>query len=202
MITPLPGAWPQKPGSATFPFFGVQPVIVDEKGKEIEGECSGYLCIKKSWPGAFRTLYGDHDRYETTYFKPFAGYYFTGDGCSRDKDGYHWLTGRVDDVINVSGHRIGTAEVESALVSHPKCAEAAVVAVEHEVKGQGIYAFVTLVDGVPYSEELRKSLILTVRNQVCLGPFGCSFSIVTRDNAFYFLLTLRTSSKSTKNNLT
>ncbi|KAF2945083.1 hypothetical protein DAI22_02g191500 [Oryza sativa Japonica Group] len=170
MITPLPGAWPQKPGSATFPFFGVQPVIVDEKGKEIEGECSGYLCIKKSWPGAFRTLYGDHDRYETTYFKPFAGYYFTGDGCSRDKDGYHWLTGRVDDVINVSGHRIGTAEVESALVSHPKCAEAAVVAVEHEVKGQGIYAFVTLVDGVPYSEELRKSLILTVRNQI--GAFA------------------------------
>jgi acyl-coenzyme A synthetase/AMP-(fatty) acid ligase len=166
MMTPLPGAWPQKPGSATFPFFGVQPVIVDEKGQEIEGECSGYLCIKKSWPGAFRTLYGDHDRYETTYFKPFAGYYFTGDGCSRDKDGYHWLTGRVDDVINVSGHRIGTAEVESALVSHPQCAEAAVVGVEHEVKGQGIYAFVTLVDGVPYSEELRKSLIAKVRNQV------------------------------------
>ncbi|GJM85130.1 hypothetical protein PR202_ga01554 [Eleusine coracana subsp. coracana] len=170
MITPLPGAWPQKPGSATFPFFGVQPVIVDEKGQEIEGECSGYLCIKKSWPGAFRTLYGDHERYETTYFKPFAGYYFTGDGCSRDKDGYHWLTGRVDDVINVSGHRIGTAEVESALVSHSQCAEAAVVGVEHEVKGQGIYAFVTLVDGVPYSEELRKSLIMTVRNQI--GAFA------------------------------
>jgi acetyl-CoA synthetase len=170
MMTPLPGAWPQKPGSATFPFFGVQPVIVDEKGQEIEGECSGYLCIKKSWPGAFRTLYGDHDRYETTYFKPFAGYYFTGDGCSRDKDGYHWLTGRVDDVINVSGHRIGTAEVESALVSHPQCAEAAVVGVEHEVKGQGIYAFVTLVDGVPYSEELRKSLIAKVRNQI--GAFA------------------------------
>ncbi|OAY70177.1 Acetyl-coenzyme A synthetase, chloroplastic/glyoxysomal [Ananas comosus] len=170
MITPLPGAWPQKPGSATFPFFGVQPVIVDEKGKEIEGECSGYLCIKKSWPGAFRTLYGDHDRYETTYFKPFPGYYFTGDGCSRDKDGYHWLTGRVDDVINVSGHRIGTAEIESALVSHPLCAEAAVVGVEHEVKGQGIYAFVTLVEGVPYSEELRKSLVLAVRNQI--GAFA------------------------------
>ncbi|KAM3245191.1 hypothetical protein ACQJBY_056488 [Aegilops geniculata] len=170
MMTPLPGAWPQKPGSATFPFFGVQPVIVDEKGQEIEGECSGYLCIKKSWPGAFRTLYGDHDRYETTYFKPFAGYYFTGDGCSRDKDGYHWLTGRVDDVINVSGHRIGTAEVESALVSHPQCTEAAVVGVEHEVKGQGIYAFVTLVDGVPYSEELRKSLIAKVRTQI--GAFA------------------------------
>ncbi|KAJ4790845.1 Acetyl-coenzyme A synthetase [Rhynchospora pubera] len=170
MILPIPGAWPQKPGSATFPFFGVQPAIVDEKGKEIEGECSGYLCIKKSWPGAFRTLYGDHERYETTYFKPFAGYYFTGDGCSRDKDGYYWLTGRVDDVINVSGHRIGTAEVESALVSHPQCAEAAVVGVEHEVKGQGIYAFVTLVEGVPYSEELRKSLTLTVRNQI--GAFA------------------------------
>ncbi|KAL8544241.1 hypothetical protein ACS0TY_004684 [Phlomoides rotata] len=170
MITPLPGAWAQKPGSATFPFFGVQPVIVDEKGVEIEGECSGYLCIKSSWPGAFRTLYGDHERYETTYFSAFPGYYFSGDGCSRDKDGYHWLTGRVDDVINVSGHRIGTAEVESALVSHPQCAEAAVVGVEHEVKGQGIYAFVTLNEGVPYSDDLRKNLILTVRKQI--GAFA------------------------------
>ncbi|KAL4567967.1 hypothetical protein LXL04_023564 [Taraxacum kok-saghyz] len=170
MITPLPGAWPQKPGSATYPFFGVRPVIVDEKGKEIEGECSGYLCVKKSWPGAFRTLYKDHERYETTYFSAFPGYYFSGDGCSRDKHGYHWLTGRVDDVINVSGHRIGTAEVESALVSHPQCAEAAVVGVEHEVKGQGIYAFVTLVDGVPYSEDLRESLVLVVRNQI--GAFA------------------------------
>ncbi|XP_021721159.1 acetyl-coenzyme A synthetase, chloroplastic/glyoxysomal-like [Chenopodium quinoa] len=170
MITPLPGAWAQKPGSATYPFFGVQPVIVDEKGNEIEGECSGYLCIKHSWPSAFRTLYGDHERYETTYFKPFPGYYFTGDGCSRDKDGYYWLTGRVDDVINVSGHRIGTAEVESALVSHPQCAEAAVVGVEHEVKGQGIYAFVTLVEGVPYSEDLRKSLVMAVRSQI--GAFA------------------------------
>ncbi|KQJ82427.1 acetyl-coenzyme A synthetase, chloroplastic/glyoxysomal [Brachypodium distachyon] len=170
MITPLPGAWPQKPGSATFPFFGVQPVIVDEKGREMEGECSGYLCIKKSWPGAFRTLFGDKDRYETTYFKPFSGYYFSGDGCRRDKDGYHWLTGRVDDVINVSGHRIGTAEVESALVSHPKCAEAAVVGIDHEVKGQGIYAFVTLVDGIPYSDDLRKSLVMTVRSQI--GAFA------------------------------
>ncbi|XP_024962724.1 acetyl-coenzyme A synthetase, chloroplastic/glyoxysomal [Cynara cardunculus var. scolymus] len=170
MITPLPGAWPLKPGSATFPFFGVQPVIVDEKGNEIEGECSGYLCVKSSWPGAFRTLYGDHERYETTYFRAFPGYYFSGDGCSRDKDGYHWLTGRVDDVINVSGHRIGTTEVESALVSHPHCAEAAVVGVEHEVKGQGIYAFVTLVEGVPYSQDLRKSLVLVVRNQI--GAFA------------------------------
>ncbi|XP_049382384.1 acetyl-coenzyme A synthetase, chloroplastic/glyoxysomal-like isoform X1 [Solanum stenotomum] len=170
MITPLPGAWPQKPGSATFPFFGVQPVIVDEKGVEIEGECSGYLCVKSSWPGAFRTLHGDHERYETTYFSAFPGYYFSGDGCSRDKDGYYWLTGRVDDVINVSGHRIGTAEVESALVSHPQCAEAAVVGVEHEVKGQGIYAFVTLVEGVPYSDDLRKSLVMVVRNQI--GAFA------------------------------
>ncbi|XP_019249094.1 PREDICTED: acetyl-coenzyme A synthetase, chloroplastic/glyoxysomal-like isoform X1 [Nicotiana attenuata] len=176
MITPLPGAWPQKPGSATFPFFGVQPVIVDEKGVEIEGECSGYLCVKSSWPGAFRTLYGDHERYEATYFSAFPGYYFSGDGCSRDKDGYCWLTGRVDDVINVSifytcsGHRIGTAEVESALVSHPQCAEAAVVGVEHEVKGQGIYAFVTLVEGVPYSDDLRKSLVMVVRNQI--GAFA------------------------------
>ncbi|XP_057530829.1 acetyl-coenzyme A synthetase, chloroplastic/glyoxysomal [Amaranthus tricolor] len=170
MITPLPGAWAQKPGSATYPFFGVQPVIVDEKGNEIEGQCSGYLCVKHSWPSAFRTLYGDHERYETTYFKPFPGYYFTGDGCSRDKDGYYWLTGRVDDVINVSGHRIGTAEVESALVSHPQCAEAAVVGVEHEVKGQGIYAFVTLIEGVSYSDELRKSLVMTVRNQI--GAFA------------------------------
>ncbi|KAG7022600.1 Acetyl-coenzyme A synthetase, chloroplastic/glyoxysomal [Cucurbita argyrosperma subsp. argyrosperma] len=170
MITPLPGAWPQKPGSATFPFFGVQPILVDEKGNELKGECSGYLCLKSSWPSAFRTLYNDQERYETTYFKPFPGYYFTGDGCTRDKDGYYWLTGRVDDVINVSGHRIGTAEVESALVSHPQCAEAAVVGIEHEVKGQGIYAFVTLVDGVSYSEELRKSLILTVRNQI--GAFA------------------------------
>ncbi|KAG6400638.1 hypothetical protein SASPL_137479 [Salvia splendens] len=170
LITPLPGAWPQKPGSATFPFFGVQPVIVDEKGAELEGECSGYLCVKSSWPGAFRTLYGDHERYETTYFSAFPGYYFSGDGCRRDKDGYHWLTGRVDDVINVSGHRIGTAEVESALVSHPQCSEAAVVGVEHEVKGQGIYAFVTLVEGVPYSDDLRKSLIMTVRKQI--GAFA------------------------------
>ncbi|XP_055822429.1 acetyl-coenzyme A synthetase, chloroplastic/glyoxysomal-like isoform X2 [Solanum dulcamara] len=170
MITPIPGAWPQKPGSATLPFFGVQPVIVDEKGVELEGECSGYLCVKNSWPSAFRTLYGDHERYQTTYFSAFPGYYFTGDGCNRDKDGYYWLTGRVDDVINVSGHRIGTAEVESALVSHPQCVEAAVVGVEHDVKGQGIYAFVTLAEGVPYSEELRRSLIKIVRDKI--GSFA------------------------------
>ncbi|KAJ0551018.1 putative acetate--CoA ligase [Helianthus annuus] len=170
MITPLPGAWPQKPGSATFPFFGVQPVIVDEKRKEMEGECSGYLCVKTSWPGAFRTLFGDHERYETTYFSAFPGYYFSGDGCRRDKDGYYWITGRVDDVINVSGHRIGSAEVESALVSHPNCAEAAVVGVEHEVKGQCIYAFVTPVEGVAYSEDLKKSLMLSVRTNI--GAFA------------------------------
>ncbi|XP_022939284.1 acetyl-coenzyme A synthetase, chloroplastic/glyoxysomal-like isoform X1 [Cucurbita moschata] len=170
MITPIPGAWPLKPGSATFPFFGVQAVIVDEEGNEIEGEGKGYLCIKGSWPGALRTLYRDHDRYETTYFKPFPGYYFTGDGCTRDKDGYFWITGRVDDVLNVSGHRIGTAEVESALVSHPHCAEAAVIGIDHEVKGQSIWAFVTLVEGVPQSEELRESLIQTIRTQI--GAFA------------------------------
>ncbi|KAJ7516243.1 hypothetical protein O6H91_22G049100 [Diphasiastrum complanatum] len=175
MITPLPGAWPLKPGSATLPFLGVQPAIVDEKGNELEGECSGYLCIKASWPGAFRTLYEAHERYETTYFSPFQGYYFSGDGCRRDKDGYYWLTGRVDDVINVSGHRIGTAEVESALVSHPLCTEAAVVGYEHEVKGQGIYAFVTLLEGVPFTDKLRKALILTVREQVYCSSllFSC-----------------------------
>ncbi|KGN51167.2 acetyl-coenzyme A synthetase, chloroplastic/glyoxysomal-like isoform X2 [Cucumis sativus] len=170
MITPIPGAWPLKPGSATFPFFGVKAVIVDEEGKEIEGEGNGYLCIKGSWPGALRTLYGDRERYETTYFKPFPGYYFTGDGCIRDKDGYFWITGRVDDVLNVSGHRIGTAEVESALVSHPHCAEAAVIGIDHEVKGQSIRAFVTLVEGVPQSEELRESLKQTIRTQI--GAFA------------------------------
>jgi acetyl-CoA synthetase len=170
MITPLPGAWGLKPGSATLPFFGVQPAVVDEKGQELFGECSGYLCIKAAWPGMMRTLQGDHARYETTYFAPFKGFYFSGDGCRRDKDGYYWLTGRVDDVINVSGHRIGTAEVESALVSHPQCAEAAVVGYDHEVKGQGIYAFVTLLEGVEYSDDLRRSLIVTVRKQI--GAFA------------------------------
>ncbi|KAL3347103.1 hypothetical protein AABB24_025493 [Solanum stoloniferum] len=157
MITPLPGAWTQKPGSATFPFFGVQPVIVDEKGVEIEGECSGYLCVKRSWPGAFRTLHGDHERYETTYFSAFPGYYFSGDGCSRDKDGYYWLTGRVDDVINVSGHRIGTAEVESALVSHPQCAEAAVVGVEHEI---GAFAAPDKIHWAPGLPKTRSGKIM------------------------------------------
>ncbi|XP_024389050.1 acetyl-coenzyme A synthetase, chloroplastic/glyoxysomal [Physcomitrium patens] len=170
MITPLPGAWCLKPGSATLPFFGIQPAVVDENGHAQTGECSGYLCIKAAWPGMMRTLQGDHDRYETTYFAPFKGYYFSGDGCRRDKDGFYWLTGRVDDVINVSGHRIGTAEVESALVSHPQCAEAAVVGFDHEVKGQGIFAFVTLLEFVEYSDELRTALVNAVRSQI--GAFA------------------------------
>eukprot|EP00879_Flechtneria_rotunda_P010550 GHRR01011030.1.p1 GENE.GHRR01011030.1~~GHRR01011030.1.p1 ORF type:complete len:632 (+),score=174.59 GHRR01011030.1:389-2284(+) len=170
MITPLPNAWQQKPGSATFPFFGVVPVLVDEKGVEAQGEGEGYLCIKQAWPGTLRTVYGDHDRYETNYFKPFPGYYFTGDGARRDKDGYIWITGRVDDVINVSGHRIGTAEVESALVAHPKCAEAAVVGYEHAIKGQGIYAYVTLMEGIEPTEDIRKELIQSVRN--IIGAFA------------------------------
>lgn len=170
MITPLPNAWPQKPGSATLPFFGVVPVLVDEKGNEVKGEGEGYLCIKNAWPSCLRTVYGDHDRYETNYFKPFPGYYFSGDGARRDKDGYIWITGRVDDVINVSGHRIGTAEVESALVAHPKCAEAAVVGYEHPIKGQGIYAYVTLMEGVEPSEDIRRELIQTVRG--IIGAFA------------------------------
>ncbi|KAF6258777.1 acetyl-CoA synthetase [Scenedesmus sp. NREL 46B-D3] len=157
MITPLPNAWPQKPGSATYPFFGVVPVLVDEKGNE-------------AWPATLRTVYGDHERYETNYFKPFPGYYFSGDGARRDKDGYIWITGRVDDVINVSGHRIGTAEVESALVAHPKCAEAAVVGYEHPIKGQGIYAYVTLMEGVEPTEDIRRELISTVRG--IIGAFA------------------------------
>eukprot|EP00271_Cylindrocystis_brebissonii_P002601 TRINITY_DN13356_c0_g1_i1.p1 TRINITY_DN13356_c0_g1~~TRINITY_DN13356_c0_g1_i1.p1 ORF type:complete len:779 (+),score=110.03 TRINITY_DN13356_c0_g1_i1:48-2339(+) len=170
MITPLPGVWGQKPGSATLPFFGVQPAVVDDKGVEQEGPCEGYLCVKAAWPSMFRTLYGDHERYETTYFAPFKGFYFSGDGCRRDADGYYWLTGRVDDVINVSGHRIGTAEVESALVAHPKCAEAAVVGVDHEIKGQGIYAFVTLMEGHEPSEEVRREMVTSVRGQI--GAFA------------------------------
>eukprot|EP01024_Parvocaulis_polyphysoides_P058137 TRINITY_DN6225_c0_g1_i4.p1 TRINITY_DN6225_c0_g1~~TRINITY_DN6225_c0_g1_i4.p1 ORF type:complete len:414 (-),score=83.95 TRINITY_DN6225_c0_g1_i4:167-1228(-) len=170
MITPLPAAWAEKPGSATFPFFGVQPVIVNEKGEELEGACEGFLCLKTSWPSTIRTIYGDQERYETTYFKPFKGYYFSGDGARRDEDGYYWITGRVDDVINVSGHRIGTAEVESALVSHPACAEAAVVGYDHSIKGQGIYAYVTLMHGQHPEEPLRKELRVAVRQQI--GPFA------------------------------
>jgi acetyl-CoA synthetase len=170
MIMPLPGGWTQKPGSATLPFFGVVPAVVDEKGTELEGACEGYLCIKQAWPSTIRTVYGDQDRYETTYFAPFKGFYFSGDGCRRDEDGYYWITGRVDDVINVSGHRIGTAEVESALVGHSHCSEAAVVGFEHPVKGQGIYAYVTLDEGVEATEELRKELVMAVREEI--GAFA------------------------------
>lgn len=170
MITPLPGATPLKPGSATNPFFGIEPVIVDEKGNELEGECEGILLIKRSWPGQMRTVYGNHERFFETYFKLYPGYYFTGDGAKRDKDGYYWITGRVDDVINVSGHRLGTAEVESALVLHDKVAEAAVVGFPHEIKGQGIYAYVTLVKGIEPSEPLKSELIELVRHEI--GPIA------------------------------
>ncbi len=147
LITPLPGATELKPGSATQPFFGVMPEIVDAEGKVLEGACTGNLCIADSWPGQMRTVYGDHERFVQTYFSTYPGKYFTGDGCRRDEDGYYWITGRVDDVINVSGHRMGTAEVESALVAHPKVSEAAVVGYPHDIKGQGIYAYVTLMVG-------------------------------------------------------
>ncbi len=170
LITPLPGATPLKPGSATFPFFGVAPAVLDQDGKELDGECEGMLVIKEPWPGMMRTVYGDHQRFEETYFSMFKGYYFSGDGCRRDKDGYYWITGRVDDVINVSGHRMGTAEVESALVSHAKVAEAAVVGFPHDIKGQGIYAYVTLNEGVEKTEELKKELATHVRSEI--GPIA------------------------------
>ena len=172
LITPLPGCTPTKPGSATFPFFGVKPVIIEaETGKVLKGNgVEGVLAIEEPWPSQMRTIYGDHDRFEETYFKLYPGYYFTGDGCRRDEDGYYWITGRVDDVINVSGHRIGTAEVESALVLHNKVAEAAVVGFPHEIKGQGIYAYVTLMEDVESNEELRKELVLFVRNEI--GPIA------------------------------
>jgi len=170
LITPLPGAWGTKPGSATLPFFGVEPCIVDDQGNEKEGACSGILCMKRPWPGQMRTLYGDHQRFEDTYFDMFKGYYFTGDGARRDEDGYYWITGRVDDVINVSGHRMGTAEVESALVSHRAVAEAAVVGFPHPIKGQGIYAFVTLMAGEEYTDELKKELVVHVRTEI--GPIA------------------------------
>jgi acetyl-CoA synthetase len=172
LITPLPGAIPTKPGSATKPFFGVQPVILDpHSGQEITTtEAEGVLCMKDSWPGQMRTVWGDHERFEKTYFSDYKGYYFSGDGCRRDADGYYWITGRVDDVINVSGHRMGTAEVESALVAHAKVAEAAVVGYPHNIKGQGIYAYVTLMKGVEPSEELRKELETWVRTEI--GPIA------------------------------
>ena len=170
LITPLPGATDLKPGSATLPFFGIKPAIVDTDGKPQEGACSGNLVITDSWPGQMRTVYGDHQRFVDTYFKTYPGNYFTGDGARRDEDGYYWITGRVDDVINVSGHRIGTAEVESALVANHKVAEAAVVGCHHDIKGQGIYAYVTLVAGENGSEELRKELIAGVRKEI--GPIA------------------------------
>jgi len=172
LITPLPGATPLKPGSATFPFFGVQPVVLEpEKGTEIEGnDVSGVLAMKEPWPGQMRTVYGDHERFENTYFQQYKGYYFTGDGCRRDADGYYWITGRVDDVINVSGHRMGTAEVESALVLHNTVAEAAVVGFPHEIKGEGIYAYVTLNAGEEYTDELKDALKNHVRQVI--GPIA------------------------------
>ena len=170
LITPLPGATDLKPGSATRPFFGVQPVLLDEQGKEIDGPGSGVLAIKASWPSQIRSVYGDHQRMIDTYFKPYPGYYFTGDGARRDEEGYYWITGRVDDVINVSGHRIGTAEVESALVLHDAVAEAAVVGYPHDVKGQGIYAYVTLMNGQEPSDELKKDLLTLVGKEI--GSFA------------------------------
>lgn len=170
LITPLPGATPLKPGSATRPFFGVRPSIVDADGRVLDGATSGNLCIDDAWPGMMRTVYRDHDRFVQTYFSTYNGKYFTGDGCRRDEDGYYWITGRVDDVINVSGHRMGTAEVESALVAHPKVAEAAVVGFPHDIKGQGIYAYVTLNAGEAPTEALRKELVAWVRKEI--GPIA------------------------------
>ena len=170
LITPLPGATPLKPGSATLPFFGIEPVILDDKGNELDGPAEGILAIKRSWPGQMRTVYGDHKRFKETYFGMYPGYYFTGDGARRDADGYYWITGRVDDVINVSGHRMGTAEVESALVLHEAVAEAAVVGYPHDVKGQGIYAYVTLMHDVEPTDELKKELVKHVRAEI--GPIA------------------------------
>jgi acetyl-CoA synthetase len=166
----LPGATMLKPGSATLPFFGVQPALVDAEGNLLEGEAEGNLVILDAWPGMMRTVYGDHQRFVDTYFSTYKGKYFTGDGCRRDKDGYYWITGRVDDVINVSGHRMGTAEVESALVAHPKVSEAAVVGYPHDVKGQGIYCYVTLMSGEQADEELKKELRDWVRKEI--GPIA------------------------------
>lgn len=170
LISPIPGATKLKPGSATLPFFGIEPCIVDGEGNELEGACTGNLCLKSSWPGQMRTVYGDHQRFIDTYFKTYPGKYFTGDGCRRDEDGYYWITGRVDDVINVSGHRMGTAEVESSLVAHATVAEAAVVGYPHDIKGQGIYAYVTLIKDFKPTEELRKELIDWVGKDI--GPIA------------------------------
>jgi acetyl-CoA synthetase len=170
LITPLPGATKLKPGSATLPFFGVQPALVDNEGNLLEGEAAGNLVILDAWPGIARTVYGDHKRFVDTYFSTYKGKYFTGDGARRDDDGYYWITGRVDDVINVAGHRMGTAEVESALVAHPKVSEAAVVGYPHDLKGQGIYCYVTLMEGQNSSDQLRTELRDWVRREI--GPIA------------------------------
>jgi acetyl-CoA synthetase len=170
MITTLPGAHDMKPGSAGRPFFGIVPELVDTDGTVLEGEAEGNLCIARSWPGQARTVYGDHDRFVQTYFSTYPGKYFTGDGCRRDADGYYWITGRVDDVINVSGHRMGTAEVESALVLHPKVSEAAVVGYPHDIKGQGIYCYVTLNAGEEPDDDLEAELRQWVRKEI--GPIA------------------------------
>jgi acetyl-CoA synthetase len=170
LITPLPGATALKPGSATRPFFGVKPMLVDADGKELQGAASGNLCIADSWPGQMRSVYGDHKRFIDTYFVQYPGTYFTGDGCRRDEDGYYWITGRVDDVLNISGHRLGTAEVESALVAHAQVAEAAVVGYPHDIKGQGIYCYVTLNAGLDGDEDLKKELVQWVRKEI--GPIA------------------------------
>ncbi len=170
LISPLPGATVLKPGSATLPLFGVQPCLVDEEGQELKGAASGALCLKHSWPGQMRSVYGDHQRFIDTYFKTFPGKYFTGDGAYRDEDGYYWITGRIDDVLNVSGHRMGTAEVESALVLHAAVAEAAVVGYPHDIKGQGIYAYVTLMTGIEATQALRRELVQHVRREI--GPIA------------------------------
>ncbi|MDX1500215.1 MAG: AMP-binding protein, partial [Woeseiaceae bacterium] len=170
LISPLPGATALKPGSATKPLFGIQPAIVDGEGQVLEGAAEGNLILIDSWPGQMRTVYGDHQRFVDTYFSTFEGAYFTGDGARRDEDGYYWITGRVDDVLNVSGHRMGTAEIESALVAHASVAEAAVVGYPHDIKGQGIYAYVTLMAGVEPSDELRAELQQWVRKEI--GPIA------------------------------
>ena len=170
LISPLPGATPLKPGSATRPFFGIEPALVDGDGVELDGATSGNLVIKRSWPGQMRSVYGDHERFANTYFSAFEGMYFTGDGARRDEDGYYWITGRVDDVLSVSGHRMGTAEIESALVAHPDVAEAAVVGYPHDIKGEGIYTFVTLNAGIDGSESLEKDLSMWVRKEI--GPIA------------------------------
>ncbi len=168
LITPLPGATPTKPGSATLPFFGIKPAVLNEKGEELEGEAEGFLVIKEAWPAMMRTIYGDHERFRQTYFAMYPGYYFTGDGAKRDEDGYYWITGRVDDVLNVSGHRIGTAEVEGAIGHAKDVAEAAVVGFPHDIKGQGIYAYVTLMAGVTPNDEIDREIIASVRK--IIGP--------------------------------